>query len=77
MLTDNQLGIILEYRVMNPSRKPAEKVNGKVLIKILIPVLAPILKEVYLECVAGNKMLAPKMSPAAHSITIAKISMAP
>ena len=43
--------------------------NGNVLIKILIPVFAPILKDVYLECVAGNKILAPSIKPAAHSIT--------
>jgi hypothetical protein len=75
--TDNQWGMMLEYRVIKPSKNPAANVKGKVLIKILTPILAPFLNEVYLEYVAGNRMLAPKIKPAAHSITMAKISMAP
>ena len=43
--TERKLGIILEYRVTNPSRNPAEKVNGNVLINILTPALTPRLKE--------------------------------
>ena len=75
--TDSQCGIMLEYLVTKPSKNPAENVNGKVLIKIFIPVIAPCLKEVYLECVPGNKILAPRIKPAAASITIANISMEP
>ena len=41
---DSQLGIILEYRVIKPSRNPAAKVKGKVLIKILMPVFCTLFK---------------------------------
>ena len=43
--TESQFGIIFEYRVTNPSKKPAAKVKGNVLMRILIPFLSPILKE--------------------------------
>ena len=73
----NQLGIAAAYLVMKPSRNPALIVNGKVLKNILKLFLKPILKEFILEKVVGNKMEAPKINPAAASITIAKISIAP
>lgn len=75
--TEIILGISWEYLVMKPSRKPAKKVKGKVLIRILTPVLAPSLNEVNRECVPGNKILAPKIKPAAAAMTMAKISIAP
>ncbi len=73
----NQLGISMEYRVIKPSRNPALIVNGNVLRNILKLFLNPILKELILEKVFGNKMEAPKINPAAVSITIAKISIEP
>lgn len=73
----SQLGISIEYRVINPSRNPALIVNGKVLRNILKLFLKPILKEFTLENVFGNKIEAPKINPAAVSITIAKISIEP
>lgn len=77
MPTEIIFGISCEYLVINPSRNPAKKVKGKVLMTILTPVLAPSLKDVNLECVPGNRMLAPKIKPAAASMTMAKISMDP
>ena len=62
---------------MKPSRKPAATVNGVVAKKILKLFLKPILKESIREKVFGNKIEAPKMKPAAASITIAKISIEP
>ena len=47
--TESQFGIVLEYRVTNPSKNPDENVNGKVLIKILTPSLTPVLNDVMLE----------------------------
>lgn len=77
MPTEIIFGISWEYLVMKPSKNPAKNVKGKVLITILTPVLAPSLKDVNRECVPGNKMLAPKIKPAAAEMTIAKISIAP
>ena len=71
------LGITLEYRVINPSKNPAAMVNGIVLNQIFKLVRIPALKESSLEYVPGNKILAPNISPAIVSITIANISMAP
>ena len=75
--TFNQLGISSEYRVTNPSKKPAAMVNGTVLKKILKLFLNPIFKEFMREKVCGNRMEAPRINPAAASITIAKISIEP
>ena len=75
--TFNQLGISSEYRVTKPSRNPAAMVNGTVLKKILKLFLNPILSEFILENVCGNKIEAPKINPAADSMTIAKISIEP
>lgn len=73
----SQLGISIEYRVIKPSRNPAPMVKGKVLRKILKLFLKPILKEFILENVLGNNIDAPRINPAAVSITIAKISIEP
>jgi hypothetical protein len=73
----SQFGISIEYRVINPSRNPALIVKGKVLRNILKLFLKPILKEFTLEKVLGNNIEAPKINPAAVSITIAKISIDP
>lgn len=73
----SQLGISIEYRVIKPSRNPAPIVKGKVLRKILKLFLKPILNEFTLEKVLGNKMDAPKINPAAVSMTMANISIAP
>lgn len=73
----SQIGIFGEYRVIKPSRKPAAMVNGMVLKKILKLFLNPILKELIREKVFGNNIDAPKMNPAAVSITIPKISIEP
>ena len=73
----SQFGISIEYRVINPSRNPALIVKGKVLRNILKLFLKPILKELTLEKVLGNNIEAPKINPAAVSITIAKISIEP
>lgn len=75
--TLSQLGISSEYLVTNPSKNPAAIVKGTVLKKILKLFLNPIFSEVILENVCGNKMEAPKINPAADSITIAKISIEP
>ena len=75
--TLSQLGISSEYRVTNPSKNPAAIVNGTVLKKILKLFLNPIFNEVILENVCGNNIEAPKINPAADSITIAKISIEP
>ena len=75
--TLNQLGITIEYRVMKPSKKPAEIVNGMVLKKIFKLLLTPILKDCNREKVRGNKIEAPKIKPQAASITIPKISIDP
>jgi hypothetical protein len=75
--TFNQLGISSEYRVTNPSKNPAAMVKGTVLKKILKLFLNPIFKEVIREKVCGNRMEAPRINPAADSITIAKISIEP
>ena len=45
----SQLGMSIEYLVINPSRKPAAIVNGMVLNRILKLFLKPILKELNLE----------------------------
>lgn len=73
----SQLGISIEYRVIKPSRNPALIVKGNVLRNILKLFLKPIFKEFTLENVLGNKMDAPKINPAAVSMTIAKISIEP
>ena len=73
----NQFGISIEYRVIKPSKKPALIVKGKVLKNILKLFLKPILKEFILEKVLGNRIEAPKINPAADSITMAKISIEP
>ena len=73
----SQLDILMEYRVIKPSKNPAAIVNGKVLKKILKLFLKPILKEFILEKVLGYNIEAPKIKPALVSITMAKISMAP
>ena len=73
----NQLGISIEYLVIKPSRNPALIVKGNVLRNILKLFLKPILNEFTLEKVFGNKIEAPKINPAAVSITIAKISIEP
>lgn len=75
--TFNQLGISSEYRVTNPSKNPAAIVKGMVLKKILKLFLNPIFNEFILENVCGNKIEAPKINPAAASITIPKISIEP
>lgn len=75
--TLSQFGISSEYLVTNPSKNPAEIVNGTVLKKILKLFLNPIFNEVILEKVCGNKIEAPKINPAADSITMAKISIEP
>lgn len=77
MPTEMACGISCEYLVMNPSRNPAKNVKGKVLISIFTPILTPFLNDVNRECVPGNKMLVPKINPAAAQMTMAKISMAP
>ena len=63
--------------MIKPSRNPALIVKGKVLKNILNVFLKPILKEFNLEKVFGKSMEAPKINPAADSITIAKISIEP
>ena len=73
----SQLGISIEYRVIKPSRNPALIVNGNVLRNILKLFLNPILKEFILEKVFGKRIEAPKINPAAVSITIAKTSIEP
>lgn len=73
----NQLGVSIEYLVINPSRNPAAIVNGTVLTRILKLFLNPILKEFNLEKVLGNRIEAPRIYPAAVSITIPKISIDP
>lgn len=75
--TLSQLGISSEYRVTKPSKNPAAIVNGIVLKNIFNPFLKPILKEFIREYVFGNRIEAPKINPAAVSITMAKISMEP
>lgn len=75
--TLNQCGISTEYRVMKPSRNPAEIVKGMVLKNILKLFLKPIFNEFILEYVLGNKIDAPKINPAVDSITMAKISIEP
>ena len=75
--TFNQFGISSAYRVTKPSNKPAATVNGIVAIKILKPALKPIFNEAILEYVFGNNMEAPRINPAAASITMAKISIEP
>ena len=65
------------YRVTNPSRNPAQKVNGMVLRRILNEFLNPILKELNLERVLGNNILPAKIKPAEASMTIANISILP
>ena len=75
--TFNQLGISSEYRVTNPSKIPAAMVNGTVLKKILKLFRNPIFSELMRENVCGNKIEAPKINPAADSMTIAKISIEP
>lgn len=75
--TFNQLGIASEYRVTKPSKIPAAMVKGTVLKNILKLFLNPIFSELIRENVCGNKMDAPKINPAADSITIAKISIEP
>ena len=75
--TFNQLGISSEYRVINPSKNPAAMVKGIVLKKILKLFLNPIFNECIREKVCGNKMEAPKINPAAASMTIPKISIEP
>ena len=77
MVTLSQFGISMEYRVMNPSKKPAAIVNGIVLMNILKLSLNPILKELILEKVLGNNIEAPKINPAVASITIPNISIDP
>ena len=77
MPTESQLGMRLEYLVTKPSKKPAANVKGKVLINILTPSFTPVLNDVILENVFGNRILAPKINPAAPSMTIAKISIEP
>lgn len=67
----------IEYLVIKPSRNPALIVKGNVLKKILKLFLKPILKEFTLEKVLGKRIEAPKINPAAVSITIAKISIEP
>lgn len=73
----NQLGMSMEYLVIKPSRNPALMVKGNVLRNILKLFLNPIFNEFNLEKVLGNKIEAPKINPAALSITIAKISIDP
>ena len=73
----SHIGMSIEYRVIKPSRKPAAMVKGKVLKNIFKLSLNPIFKELTLEYVFGNKMEAPKINPAAVSITMAKISIEP
>jgi hypothetical protein len=73
----SQLGISIEYLVIKPSRKPDAMVKGTVLKSILKLFLKPILKEFNLEYVLGNRIEAPRMYPAAVSITIPKISIEP
>ena len=75
--TFNQLGISMAYLVMKPSRKPAAMVKGTVPKNIFKPSLKPILKEFNREQVFGNKIEAPRIKPAAASITIPNISMLP
>lgn len=77
MKTLSQLGISKEYRVTKPSKTPAAIVKGTVLKNILKLFLNPIFKEFILENVLGNKIEAPKINPAADSITMAKISIEP
>lgn len=71
------MGISTEYRVIKPSRNPALMVKGKVLRNILKLFLKPILSEFNLEYVLGKRIDAPKINPAADSITMAKISIEP
>ncbi len=52
-------------------------VKGIVLRNILKVFLNPILKELNLEKVFGNKILAPRANPAPASITMANISIEP
>lgn len=73
----NQLGISIEYLVMKPSRNPALMVKGNVLRNILKLFLKPIFNEFNLEKVLGKRIEAPRINPAALSITIAKISIDP
>ncbi len=73
----SQCGIIIEYRVTNPSKKPAATVKGVVDKNILKLFLKPIFSESTREKVFGNKTDAPKIKPAADSITMAKISIEP
>ena len=73
----SQLGISIEYRVIKPSRNPALMVKGKVLRNILKLFLKPILSEFNLEKVFGNRIEAPRINPAALSMTMAKISIEP
>lgn len=77
MKTLSQFGMSIEYRVMKPSKNPAAIVNGMVLKKILKLFLKPVLREFILEYVRGNRMEAPRINPAADSITIPKISIEP
>ncbi len=73
----SQLGISIEYRVIKPSRNPALMVKGKVLRNILKLFLKPILSEFNREKVLGKRIEAPRINPAALSITMAKISIEP
>ena len=73
----NQCGMLIEKRVINPSKNPAAIVNGIVLKNILKLFLNPFFKEFILEYVLGKSIEAPRINPAVDSITIPKISIEP
>jgi len=70
------LGIV-EYLVINPSRKAAAINTGTNPIISFIPSRAPRFSESILLCVFGNSKLLPRIKPAAPAIMIAEISSVP
>jgi len=72
----SQIGI-LEYRVTNPSRKAATIKKGTSPIMHFNPSLAPLFRESILLWVPGNRMLLPRMSPAAPAMITDEISRVP
>ena len=64
-------------RVIKPSRKAAVIIKGINAITIFVLLLAPLIKDIFLECVQGNKMLFPNIIPAPPATTNVKISIVP
>jgi hypothetical protein len=72
----NMIGICVNL-VINDSRNPAIINNGINPIIIFTPSLAAIRNDCLLENVLGNKILLPRINPAAPAIIIDYISIIP